>query len=139
MFKTIHSHIIIADSTLRTNPKRLRLVFQGTFESYFVTPGLSFSFENENDMQELDLLMEVTGVMGDGWQSQLIGKEVDLIVDLTEIDRNDFRIAVKAIGLKRSDETTSYNLFLILNKKHTLVTEETAMQILMEENAKEDN
>lgn len=139
MLKTINSHIIIADSTLKTTPKKLRLVFKGTFGSYFVTPGLSFSMNDENDMQELDLLMEITGVMGEGWQSQLLGKEVSLIIDFTEIDRNDFRIALKAIGHKEDEGSGEDNLFLMLNKKHTLVTKETAMKILTEEKAKENN
>lgn len=140
MLKTINSQIIIADSTLRTTPKKLRLVFQGTFGSYFVTPGLSFSLEDGNDMQELDLLMEITGVMGAGWQSQLVNKEVRLIIDFNEIARNDFRIAVKAIGhIKTEDDDEDDDLFLVLNTKHTLVTEETAMKIITEEKAKENN
>ncbi len=138
MLMTINSSIIVVDSTLRTIPKRLRFVFQGTCGSFFVTPGLSFSLENEDDMQELDLLMEITGVMGAGWQSQLKNKEVRLIIDFNEIDRNDFRIAVKAIGHKK-EEIGDDNLFLVLNQKHTLVTEETAMKILTEEKAKENN
>lgn len=89
-------------------------------------------------MQELDLLMEITGVMGAGWQSQLVNKEVRLIIDFDEIDRNDFRIAVKAIGHKK-EEIGDDNLFLVLNQKHTLVTEETAMKIITEEKAKENN
>lgn len=138
MLKTINSSIIVADSTLKSNPKKLRLVFQGACGSYFVTPGLSFSLENESDMQELDLLMEITGVMGEGWQSHLKGKEVRLIIDFDEIDRNDFRIAVKAIGHKK-EEIGDDNLFLVLNQKHTLVTEETAMKILTKEKIKENN
>ncbi|MCI9086996.1 MAG: hypothetical protein HFJ32_00295 [Clostridia bacterium] len=146
MLKTINSQIIIADSTLRTTPKKLRLVFKGAFGSYFVTPGLSFSLEDGNDMQELDLLMEITGVMGEGWQSQLVNKEVRLIIDFNEIARNDFRIAIKAIGHKENkdddkdkDKDEDDDLFLVLNTKHTLVTEETAMKIITEEKAKENN
>ena len=53
-----------------------------------------------------------------------------------EIARNDFRIAVKAIGhIKTEDDDEDDDLFLVLNTKHTLVTEETAMKIITEETA----
>lgn len=130
--KEINTHIILADSTLKSNPKRLYLIFEGTYATYFRTPGLSFSLEGRLDVQELDLLMEITGIMGEGWQSQLVGKEVRLLVDITTIDRSDIRIAVKAIGHKEEEDGDD-DYFLVLNSNRQLVSKETALKLITEE------
>lgn len=129
--KTIDSKIIVADSTLKPDPKTLRLIFQGTYGSYFLTPGLSFSLDDTSDTQELDLLMEITGLMGEAWQSQLVGKEVRLIIDYEEISRSNVRIEVKAIG-HRLENFMDDDLFIVLNSGQQLVRKATAMKIISE-------
>lgn len=136
--KTIDSKIIVADTTLKTNPKMLRLIFQGTYGSYFLTPGLSFSLEDKADTQELDLLMEITGIMGDAWQSQLVNKEVRLIIDYEEISRSNFRVEVKAIG-HRQEDFMDDDLFIVLNSGLQLVNKATAMKIISEDNDNNNN
>lgn len=129
----INTRVILADSTLKSNPKKLLLIFAGTYATYFRNPGLSFSLEGKLDVQELDLLMEITGVMGEGWQSQLVDKEVRLLVDVATIDRSDTRVAVKAIGHK-VEEDGDDDYFLVLNSNCQLVSKATAMKLITEEN-----
>ncbi len=131
--KEIHSQILLADSTLKSESKRLYLIFQGTYSTYHRNPGLSFSLADKSDAQELDLLMEITGVMGEGWQSQLVDKEVRLLVEVNVIDRSDTRVIVKAIGHKLEvDGDDDY--FLVLGKEKQLVSKQTAMKLITEDN-----
>ena len=135
---TMDSRIRVVDATLGTHPQRLHFVFEGTCGCFFLTPGLAFSLEDEADMQELGLLMNITGVMGAGWQSELLDKEVRLIVDFDEIDRTDFRIAVKAIGHKK-EERGDDDHFIVLNSGLQLVSQDKAYEIITEENNQKRN
>ena len=139
MLKTIDSRIEVADTLLRGSDKKLYLVFKGSRSTFYRTSGISFSLNNKSDdAQELDLLMEITGVMGEGWQSQLVDKRVRLIVDINEIDRSDITIKIKAIG-HHWEEDGDDDYFLVLNSKKQLVSQETAMKLITEKMKKESN
>lgn len=140
----VNSRIIRAECTLKTQPKKLRIVFEGSFGSYFITPGLSFDMENQSDMQELDLLMQITDVMGQGWQSQLVNKEVRLMIDFEEPERGSCTIAIKAIGHRKYQkfEDGDDDLWIVLNSGRQLLYEEQAqrtIQLMEEQKAKKAN
>ena len=137
MAHIINSRIIRAEFTLKTQPKKLWILFEGNFGSSFITPGLTFTMDDKNDMQELDLLMEITGVMGKGWHSQLVGKEVRLMIDIIEEGRGSYKVATKAIGHRefKSFEKGDDDLWIVLNSGRQLLYEEQAQRTiaLMEE------
>lgn len=141
MAHIIDSRIIRAESTLKTQPKYLWILFEGNFGSYFMTSGLSFSMDNTYDMQELDLLMELTDVMGKGWQSQLVGKEVRLMVEFAEESRGSCKIDIRAIGHRKynEDEEGDDDLWIALNSKKQLLSAESAIEAIHKMDEEKNN
>ncbi|MCI9177167.1 MAG: hypothetical protein HFJ28_00930 [Clostridia bacterium] len=106
------------------DPKKHHIIFDGASETDFLRPGVSFIYGDPQDMQQLDLLMEITNVMGKKWSHQLIGKQVRLIVDFSPLGKDEYRIKPLAIGHPTDDQ------FLLLNTNYQLLTEAEAMKII---------
>ena len=108
------------------DPKKFHVIFDGASETDFLRPGVSFVYGDSQDMQQLDLLMEITNVMGKKWSHQLIGKPVRLIVDFCPLGKDDYRITPRAIGHPTDDQ------FVVLNTNYQLLSEAEAMKIIKE-------
>lgn len=126
MLVIIDSKILTADASLRTAEKKVYLLFEGAYATQLLNPGTSFSLCDDRDNQELDLLMELTGIMGTGWLSQLVGRKVRLIVYVKEEDRKTYRLSLEAIGHPTED------LFIRLNSGLPLCSADEAMKYIRE-------
>ena len=139
MLKTIEVPVETADTLLKGDDKKAYVIFAKSRASFYRNCGISFSLRSGSyDAQELDLLFEIMGVYGDGWQSQLVGRRARLIIDIKELDRSDVRIKVKAIG-HQQEEDGDDDYFLVLNSRKQLVSHETAMKMITEEMEGENN
>lgn len=133
MLFTINTHIFMAQSTCKPLPPKLYVGFKGTSDTYFCDSAISFDWTNADDLQELDLLCQVTGIVGEvQWESQLVGKRVRLIVDVTRKSRTETQVIPKAIGMRKQKNGDDSH-FIVLNSKRELVTHEKAMEIITNE------
>lgn len=133
MLITINTHIFMAQSAQKPLPPKLYVGFKGTQDTFFCDSAVSFDWTNTDDLQELDLLRQITGIVGEvQWDSQLVGKRVRMIVDVTHKSRTEIQVIPKAIGQKK-EKNGDDDHFIVLNSKRELVTEEKAMEIITNE------
>lgn len=133
MLLTTNTQIFMAQSAQKPFPPKLYIGFKGTCDTYFCNSAISFDWSNSDDLQELDLLCQIVGITGEvQWESQLVGKRVRLIVEVTRVSRTEIRVVPKAIGHKK-DKDGDDNYFIVLNSKRELVTHEKAMELIANE------
>lgn len=133
MLLTISTHIFVAESAQKPLPPKLYVGFRGNHDTFFCDSAISFNWADANDLQELDLLCQITGIVGEvQWESQLVGKRVRLIVDVVRESRTETRVIPKAIGHKK-EKNGDDDYFIVLNSKRELVTHEKAMEIISNE------
>ena len=133
MLFTINTQIFMAQSAQKPFPPKLYVGFKGTRDTYFCNSVISFDWANINDLQELDLLCQIIGITGEvQWESQLVGKRVRLIVEVTRVSRMEIRVIPKAIGHKKEKDGED-DFFLVLNSERELVTHDKAMEIITNE------
>lgn len=133
MLFTINTPIFMAQTARKPFPPKLYVGFKGTHDTYFCDSAIAFDWADINDLQELDLLCQITGITGEvQWESQLVGKRVRLIVDVTKVSRTEIRVIPKAIGHKK-EKNGDDDYFIVLNSKRELVTHEKAMEIISNE------
>ena len=133
MLFTISSPIFMAQTAQKPFPPNLYVGIKGTPDTYFCNSVISFDWSNPDDLQELDLLCQITGIVGEvQWESQLVGKHVRMIVDVTRKSRTEIQVIPKAIGM-RKQKNGDDDYFIVLNSKRELVTHEKAMELITNE------
>lgn len=130
---TNNTPIFLAQTAHKPRPATLYVGAKGTKDTYFCDSVISFDLTNINDLQELDLLCQITGITGDvQWESQLVDKMVRLIVEVRRVSRTEIKVIPKAIGHKK-EKNGDDDYFIVLNSKRELVTYEKAMEIISNE------
>lgn len=162
MLLEFDSRIRQVGTFLKVNPRKFHIIFKESSECFFLNPGIALNWTDALDMQELDIILQILKISGNGWQDELIGKKAHLIVDCKEAEDGTLSAAIKAIGrpkkkhkktkdkrMNEADDTlkTSGNsdnedslndLFLILSSGVQLVSKERAMEIITSEISKEE-
>ncbi len=151
----INSRIRQVGTFLKVNPKKFHIIFKSTSESFFLNPGIALNWTDELDMQELDIILQLLDISGNGWQDELLGKKACLIVESKEHDDGTLGIEIKAIGrpekkqkktkdkknqeakdtqktdIDVNEEENSLNgMFLVLNSGVQLLPYEKAMELI---------
>ena len=156
MIHKLNSGIRQVGTFLKINPKKFHIIFKSTSESFFLNPGIALNWTDELDMQELDIILQLLGISGNGWQDELIGKKACLIVESKENDNGTLSIEIKAIGRPEKkqkktkekknqedtkkadndvdeDENNLNGMFLVLNSGVQLVPYEKAIDLITNE------
>lgn len=135
MLFTTSSRIFMAQTGWdQVNGQSILLVgIDGNIDTHFHPAFIAFSLSKTDDMQELDLLSEITGITGEvKWESQLVGKRVRLIVDVVRESWTKVEVIPYAIGHKKEKDGDD-DYFIVLNSKRELLTEEKAMELITDE------
>lgn len=129
-FNIFSTHIFMAQTAQKPLPPRLYVGIKGTHDTYFCDSVISFDWANADDLQELDLLRQITGIVGDvQWDSQLVGKRIRVIAEVIRKSRTEIRVIPKAIGHKK-EKNGDDDYFIVLNSKRELVTYDKAMELI---------
>lgn len=133
MLITFNTYIFLVQTAHIPYPPKLYVGFKGTHDTYFCDSAVSFDWANTDDLQELDLLRHITGIVGEvQWDSDLKGKRVRVIAEVARKNRTEIQVIPKAIGQKK-EKNGDDDHFIVLNSKRELVTEEKAMEIITNE------
>lgn len=133
MLFIINTYIFMAQSAQKPFPPKLYIGMKGTNDTYFCDSAVSFDWTSTDDMQELELLRHITGIVGEvQWDSQLVDKRVREIVDVTRKSRTEIQVIPKAIGM-RKQKNGDDDYFIVLNSKRELVTLDKAMELITNE------
>lgn len=133
MFVTFGTYIFMAQTAQKPLPPKLYVGIKGTLDTYFCDSVISFDWANADDLQELDLLRQITGIVGEvQWDSQLVGKRVRVIAEVNRKSRTEIQVIPKAIGHKK-EKNGDDNYFIVLNSKRELVNHTKAMELINDE------
>ena len=112
---------------------KLLIGTKGNKDTHFHPAFIALDWTNANDMQELELLTEITGITGEvKYESELIGKTVRLIADITRKSLTKVDITPYALGHKK-EKSGEDNFFLVLNAHRELLSEEKAKELIRNE------
>lgn len=134
MLITTSDRIFMAMSVWDNTDSKWKLLIgiKGNADTYFRSAFIALDWSNANDMQELDLLTEITGITGEvKYESELVGKRIRLIADVTRESWTKVEVTPYAIGHKK-EKNGDDDYFIVLNSKRELVSEKSAMEILNE-------
>ena len=120
MLFTINTHIFMAQSAQKPHPPKLYVGFKGTPDTYFCDSVISFDWANADDLQELDLLRQITGI------------RVRVIAEVSRKSRMEIQVIPKAVGHKK-EKNGDDDYFIVLNSKRELVTYDKAMELITDE------
>lgn len=128
MLITTSTRISGAGTTPTYPAAQVHIGFGSNSDTFFRSSGVSFSLKNLDDVQQLDLLGEITELTqqsGYYWVSQFVGKRVRVMQELTGVGTKDIKVEPKAIGHPTDDD-----LFLVLNSGSQLVSKEKAIELI---------